>query len=742
MFSDIIRALYKTFNGIEVYSDYTAEIGFTAEEGQIFKIAIDGWSYKDFTVTEDSFSGAEIEYNEGVWGSTQGCILGSSAQGDAVPLEYTIPSAYANANMRCAIYLTNEGSGTSTWTQFGIRTYNTQTHQYGFAFPFQYVTMDAGLKMNVISMPYSTPPGYVQELATTPENILGRANTIRANQPATYAGIYYNLTRISCNIPIFDSQEHADAYLADETNQTTQGLMNRSSADPEAKYNEMFDFWWVKNKFGRNTRNVLSPNVQGRNYRFFPKTEGICFVKSTPTSSNPYAYKLYNYSGYTCKTADNYDASDDEYYEIGAGQVERNYVPTSVAWDTDDYITKFDFDTNIPRFDSEQQAEDYFNGLIPISDASNFDYISRRDNAIVDPVFEGTSADEATDIGSNGQFYGMGNRMYQISHTELSSFFIELFKPATAQAIIDGNKLFNAGTMQAISGIMYFPFADLEDFCELGSLAKIKVGAWEAENAEGRRITKNNKTKSIGSFFWTPTYNDFRDFEPYTLAFINLPYIGIKPLTISKFYNKQCEIRYALDITCGGVLAMIFADGILLDQWEGCCGSNRPISATDNNAYIGNIMNALSGASSQTGNGAASIGNSLKNVAKSSGGMASIATGVGAVAGAGSLAVSGVYTAYNVKSAIDQPPTMTAGSLTSCLGYFSSTKVSLILAQKDTRRPDNELQTIGYPSGYGGAVGQFSGFLKCSAFMLADGFIGSEAERAMILEEMEKGVYI
>lgn len=742
MLTDINKALYKSFNGIQVCTDYGAVLGWKAEEGQAFKLVVDGWSYKNFTVTEDSFSGEEIEYNEGVWGSTAGCVLGTSAQGDASPVEYTIPSASANANLRCAIYLTNEGSGTSTWTQFGIRTYNTSTHSYGYAFPFQYNNLDASLKMFAISMPYSTPPGYVQQLDASPENILGRANTIRGNQPTTYAGIYYNLTNIASNVPIFDSLEHANDYLADETDQTIIGIMNLSKEDPEQAYDDMFDFWWVKNKFGHNVNSAIDPNIQGRNYRFFPKTAGICFVRSTPTSTDPYSYKLYNYSGYTCMTADEYDAPDDAYYEIGAGQVQRNYIPRSNAFARDDYWTCVDFDTNIPRFDSEQEADDYFNGLIPISDAANFDYISRRDNSIVDPVFEGTSKDETTDLGTNGQYYGMGNRMYQISHTELSSFFIELFTPATAQDIIDGNKLFNAGTMQAISGILFVPFADLEDFCELGSLAKIKVGAWEATNAKGRRITKNNKTKSIGSFFWTPTYKDFRDFEPYTLAFINLPYIGIKPLTISKYYNKQCEIRYALDITCGGILAMIFADGILLDQWEGCCGSSRPISATDNNAYISNIMNALSGASAQTGNGAASIGNSLKNVAGTAGGAASIATGVGAVAGAGALAVGGVYTAYNVKSAIDQPPTMTAGALTGCLGYFSNTKVTLIIAQKDARRPENELQTIGYPSGHGGAVGSFAGFLQCSAFKLATGFTGTERERQDILNIMKNGIYI
>lgn len=744
MFENLINSIYKVCNGIEIYDDYTADLDFACNEGQPIKISVGGWAYKDFTISDDTFSGTELEYYEGLRGSTFGCTTGSDAQADNIGIESTLPAEYSEANTRVALYLIEGDADSNSYVHFGIRTYNPITEAWAIGqTPFwQYDMSDNNTKnFYSIGLPGSNPPGEVQWLWSRFDEMITRCNTIRGSQGSAYVGIFYNITQITTNVPIFDTLAHAEAFLLDPS--TTQGLLNRAQeVDPEDEYNKLFDFWWVKNKFASNTRNVLSPNVQGRNYRFYPKTEGICFVKSTPTISNPYAYRLYHYSNYSCKTADDYDASDDEYYDILPNQVERDYVPASVAWGENDYITKFDFDTNIPRFDSEQEADDYYNGLIPISDAANFDYISRRDNAIVDPVFEGTTKDDATDLGTNGQFYGMGNRMYEISHTELSSFFLELFTPANAQDIIDGNKLFNAGTMQAISGILFVPFADLEDFCELGSLAKIKVGAWEAENAEGRRITKNNKIKSIGSFFWTPTYNDFRDFEPYTLAFINLPYIGIKPLTISKYYKKQCEIRYALDITSGGILAMIFGDGILLDQWEGCCGSTRPISATDNNAYISNIMNALSGASSQTGNGAASIGNSLKNVAGAAGGAASIATGVGAIAGAGAVAVGGVYTAYNVKSAIDQPPTMTAGALTGCLGYFSNTKVTLIIAQKDARRPENELQTIGYPSGHGGTVGSFAGFLQCSAFKLATGFTGTERERQDILNIMKNGIYI
>lgn len=744
MFSDKLKSIYKTFNGIEVYGDYTAAIGFTADEGTPIKISVGGWSYKNYSFSDASFSGDELEYNEGVTGWTAGCVTANSAQGDQIGIETTIPSQYAAAGVRCAAYVTTEGSEGAQWCHILLRCYNPATEQFTNQTPFAFYDMSNGNRDNfyLIGLPGANPPGTISWKWSRVDEMLTGCNTIRALPPVEYRGTYYNITQVSMNIPFFDTLEHCDAYLTDLTDSTTQGILNREQSDPEEEYDKLFEFWWVKNKFGSGTRSIFAPQIQGRNYRFYPKREGICFVRTNPTRSNPYEYKLYHYSGYTCKTADDYNASDDEYYEIGAGQVERDYVPNDVAWDEETFFTVFDFDSNIPYFDSEQEANDFFNGLIPITDAANFDEISRLDNSIVDPSFTGTSKDESTDIGSNGQFYGMGNRMYQVGHTELSSFFIELFTPANAQSIIDGNKLFNAGTMEAISGIMYVPFNDLEDFCDLGSLAKIKIGAWEAQNAEGRRITKNNKVKSIGSFHWTPTYNDFRDFEPYTLAFINLPYIGIKPLTISKYYNKQVEVRYALDVTSGGVLAMIFGGGVLLDQFEGACGSSRPITATDNNAYINSVIGALSGASAQTGNGAASIGNSLKNVGTSAGGMATVAAGVGAVAGAGAIATSGVFTAYNVKNAIDQPPTMTAGSLTGCLGYFSNTKVSLIIAQKDARRPANELQTIGFPSGQGATIGSFSGFLSCSAVQLANGMIPTAEEEAEILQILKGGVII
>lgn len=741
--------VYKTLNGVRVFDDYGAVLGWKPEAGNTFKIAVDGWSYGDITVSEDNFSGRILSYNEGIWGYTAGCATAQTSEGDTQGIEYNIPEGSANANLRCAIYLTNEGSGDQTRTQFGIRTYNTQSHVWGSAFPFQYTTLDSTINMFVISIPYNTSPGYVQQLSSTPENILGRANTIRGNVSAEYVGVYYNLTHIASNVPIFDSLEHANDYLADETDETYTGILNLIIPDPEADYKKEFDFWFVKNKFGKNTRNVLSDNIQGGNYRFYPKRDGIAYVKRQPTPDNPYAYKLYHHNSYTCKTSDDYDAqSDDEYYEIGAGQVRREYIPASISfasYGSDDYYTTFDFQTNIPYFYSEEEAEDYFNGLIPITAAANYDQIARIDNSIIDPDFTGTDKDTETSLGTNGMQFSYGCRLYAISNIELSALFTELFDPLNLEDILNGQKIFGSdGITQSIAGILYLPLTDLSEICELGSLANIKIGSWESQNAQGYRIINNDKIIDVGSFTFTPTYKDFRDFEPYSLCFLETGFWGFHQLQISKYYNKEVSCKVAIDCTTGATSLMLFGDGLLLDCFQGTCGASRPFVATDNNAYMNNVISSITQSSGSVSGGAGNLAGAIGDAGKLA--NAGGAVGAAGVAGVGvqaaGVAASGIFAGYNIKNAVDSPPQLSRGNLTGNLGYYSSDKIRFIIAHKKTIVPENRINVIGGVSGHGGAVGSFSGFLSCSAFKLADGFTGTDEERAEIMEIMRGGIYL
>ena len=570
--------------------------------------------------------------------------------------------------------------------------------------------------------------------------------------PYIYSGIHVLLDgdwyavdselEIETDLPIFETDADLLAYCRSGGTDTSHILNPAEEPDPEEEYNEQFKFWYIKNKWGHNTRNTESGSNTTKNYRFYPKRKGICFIKHTPTESAPYDRILYNYSGYDAKYAAWGEEDDDDF--VNNPNVTTHFLTKSISFGQNDYYTRFAFETNIPLWNTQQDADDYFNGLKDISEADNYAYISRQDNAILNPDLPGTDIDDLTEVGTNGMRYSYGNRLYEITNIELSSLMTELFTPANFQDIIDGNKLFGSNTMEAVSGVIYIPLTSLDAVCEMGSLANVKIGSWESQNAQGRRIKSNEGTIDCGSFFYNRIYQDYRDYEPYNLLFVNLPFCGCHQLTISKYLDKTVAVKYNIDITTGGIVCSLYADNILVDVFEGTCGASRPISATDNNAYINNIVGAITGASSQAQGSIQGISNAVGTVGKAAN-VGALATGgavLGAVGVAGAAGASGVYTAYQIKQAVDNPPQMHRGSLAGNLAYSLNTHPTFLFFTKRTIRPENELSLIGYPSGHGGVVGSFSGFLQCSAFKLANGFTGTERERQDILSIMRAGIYI
>lgn len=552
-------------------------------------------------------------------------------------------------------------------------------------------------------------------------------------------------TVLDTDLPIFATDADALAWVQDPENPDTIALMLNPTeeTDPEEEYKEQFDFWYVKNRWGHNTRNPLSHMGSVVNYRFYPKRKGICFIKHTPTSEEPYDRILYNYSGYDAKFAEWGEEDDDDFVDH-PGDPQTHYLTKNISFGTNDYYTQFGWDTNIPLWNNQQDADDYFNGLKDITEADNYAYIARQDNSILNPDLPGTDIDELTEVGTNGMRYSYGNRLYEITNVELANLMTELFQPANVQSIIDGNKLFGSNTMEAVSGVLYIPLTSLDAVCEMGSLANVKIGSWESQDAQGRRIIKNEGTIDCGSFFYNRVYKDYRDYEPYNLLFVNLPFCGCHQLTISKYIDKTVSVKYNIDITTGGIVCSLYADNILVDVFEGTCGASRPISATDNNAYINNIVGAITGASSQAQGSITGISNAVGAVGKAVnvGSVAAGGAALGAVGVAGAAGASGVFTAYQIKQAVDNPPQMHRGSLTGNLAYSLNTHPTFLFFTKRTIRPENELSLIGYPSGHGGVVGSFSGFLQCSAFKLANGFTGTERERQDILSIMRAGIYI
>jgi hypothetical protein len=544
------------------------------------------------------------------------------------------------------------------------------------------------------------------------------------------------------DLPIFATDADLIEFI-DSNGTITRKMLNFSN--PADDYKERFQYWYVKNVFGKNTQ-VATSYTGARNYRFFPRSEQkICFLKIQPTAGSPYTLQLQTQYNYNVKKANAFDSADGDYTDY-TGNVDIYYLDESISLGND-YYTKFIFDTDIPIAGSQQDINDYFAGIKTIEEiALNWEQIARNNEYLLDPDWQGTNKDSSTPTGSNGMVFTYGSKLWEISNIELAALFNEIFDPDVVEAILQGNKLFGSEALSCVNSITYLPIQNASDVCSMGASGNIWLGSWESQNAQGVKITKNDKKINVGSFNMTPIYNDFRDFEPYTRLYVMLPYAGAHELTISKYMGKAVKVEAAIDITTGTILYLIYGNNILLDTFSGTCGAQRPITGRDSIQYISNIIGSITGASSTMTGATKAAGDVASGMTAASGAGLS----AGAVAAGGALAgaavvgvgyVAGSLKAYEIKNAVDNPPLISTGALAGCISYFANNKVHFIVAQKKTVVPANLQSQIGRPSNQGGSVGSFTGYLKCSAFQMGS-FSGTNAELTEIYSAMAQGVYI
>lgn len=731
MFNNRLNWFYGTDNGFEIYDDATAQLGFTAAAGDNFKIGIDGTCYKNYTVDDDGVSGDECGYSDGVWGWTFKCNLtkpSEGATGNPTLLSYDIVAD--NPNIRVAMYLVKNDNGTESCVSWGVKTYNTQTHVWGSATPWEYETMDSNFKMYKISIPYTSDPGFVQEYNTTLSNIIRNCNKV-SGYGFPYSN-YYNLTRLTTNIPLFDSEQHAKDYLQDETNETIDGILNLSAADPAEEYKEARTYKHVRNVYGHNA-SAITGYSGFRNYRFYGGDGKICFYRQTPTASEPFTLKLYHWESYTVKYSDSPYNTDDNDYVSGFGDPYLNYLDNNIQFDTNDYYTAFIFDTDIYVFESQSMADDYIADIIDGRSAENYTKVARAYNEILDPGYG--NPDPGNDNGLNGQSYVHGARLWVMSSSQLNHFFDDIFDPVHISDILDGTKLLGDG-INAVQGISYFPI-DIDDVATVnGTADSIKLGAYTCPTATGRYVWNNNKMIDCGSLFIAPVYNDYRDYK--IKLYIALPYCGFHCLDpISKYMGKNLSVKYAVDITTGGCTAYIYADGIYLgDSFDGFMASQRPLTALDQTAYLNSVMGCVSSmVSRETG----MLNTAAEGIAGAASGKVSGGVGPG---GAIETSAGAFGDIYKLSQAAKDTPMRTRGGFAGCLGFFGNQKIHIVTAQAKTVKPSLEQSLVGYPSHVSQTVGQFSGYLKCSYFKMANGFNGTLEELKEIIEMMQGGVYL
>lgn len=526
---------------------------------------------------------------------------------------------------------------------------------------------------------------------------------------------------VDTNIPIWDSYQHMRDYI---DHGSTVGLLNGHMSPPE----EDSARYYIDNLVSNNG-NIS--DIREDNYFHFDGAEKCLGF----ASDDGIHATLYSYKGGASAIRRSYDR--------GITYEPVDSAPTNYFMRADLSVPAYviTFNTNIPFFvgdendTGKQKLDSYMNGT-PAPSGREYSILDAWNRSDVDGTIKGVIGElvENTTNGESSIVYGDGVQMFSLTATQKGAFLRDILSGDTMDALIDATKQFGGGAISALQSLRYMPI-DASEVCTLSTATTCQIGSYtHTFSSAVDRIQRNDKMINCGQAFFQSPYNngDFRNLEPWCKMYLALPYAGVHQLAISKYINKRVQIKLAVDITNGCCEYHVYANNVEMDSFVGSMGTSIPLTAEDNARQVSGLQNGVI----QTVSGLAQIGLSAGATVASGGTLTPVAI-AGGVSGVNTMAQG----LQNMQKEFIDAPIQTKGASVGNLGDFGINSIYFIFAWANSIAPKNELNLVGKPSNQGGAVNSFAGFLKCSAFNLADGFAGTQTEAEEISTIMANGVY-
>lgn len=368
---------------------------------------------------------------------------------------------------------------------------------------------------------------------------------------------------------------------------------------------------------------------------------------------------------------------------------------------------------NMLLFDTEALADDGSPWLASDYNEKNFYYPTSNETG---------TPENSTLMGTTG-LRSVFSKKYVVNYSDLTTIANQLFTSGgMVEDLKKGLEMFG-NPIEAIQGLMYFPF-DLANYFSLVTSSTVIVGGYEMQGTSAKLLTAYNGYFDIGSIEIKESFpsGDYRNYEPYCNLSIFLPFVGLQSLKLNKYVGKTMSIRYYLDATTGEVMACCFANGLLADYWTGQAGVNLPISLHDYAQFAGASMQALSNIAEGGAN--ALVGTATGDVGK-------VAQGVTGFEGS----------LFNLKQNSINNFVTTKGTSSSLLNHYLPNYVYVIFEIVETDETANLLTVEGRRTNASGNIGAFSGFLQVESVKLnCSG--ATESEKTKIKDLLSSGIYI
>ncbi len=343
-----------------------------------------------------------------------------------------------------------------------------------------------------------------------------------------------------------------------------------------------------------------------------------------------------------------------------------------------------------------------------------------------DATNETGTAETSTEMATTYLASGF-QRIYLCDRNDIRAISAQLFDTQSGgiwEDIKRGVEMYGENPINAVAGMTFFPFDLTTCFRNWGTAGSIWFGGYELQNVSVKELSNFNGYVDIGSIQILESFpnGDYRNYEPYCSLAIWLPFIGLQELKMNKYVGKTLSIRYYVDVLTGGCIACLFADGVLVDYFNGSMGVQLPISLSDYASFTASQIQNL------TELGTSAV-NAVGNVATKN--------PIGAAEGLIGYEKSIFNLSQNALSNFNT----TKGASTSMINQYLPNYVYVIFSIIETEETSNLMTLEGRRTNASGTVGSFSGFLQVESVKLnCSG--ATDAEKAKVEQMLAQGIYI
>ena len=317
-------------------------------------------------------------------------------------------------------------------------------------------------------------------------------------------------------------------------------------------------------------------------------------------------------------------------------------------------------------------------------------------------------------IKSEGKF----NTLYALSDTEINSLSDELWSADENKLnqILKGLLLMGENPLNCIVSLQLFPF-DITSQAGTTSQGSITLGSTQM-NTTGTKVKNLNSVIDIGAVKLRRHFNNFFDYEPYSTAFIYVPYCGTIQLSFNDVIGKTVSVKLLIDYISGVCTAVVFADGIPVIYKNGCISQQIAITGTDTATMSSNAISSSLGLLTNTTNLIAG-GKDVSSVINNSANLLSSSFD------------------YSARRTIYQ----TQGANTSQINMCEPQKAYIVLNLPNFDIADEYSFFHGYRCDFYDSVKNLSGYTETDRPNL-DGLTATEEEKQILTEIMTGGFYV